>query len=72
LDHDYFWSVPLDAVYEVTARPGELTIGSLTDDLNLLASMTEEENRLNYGLVWVGDVFRALGAQAQEWTDPRS
>lgn len=66
LDHDYFWSVPFESVYNVAKAPPELTIGSLVDGAESLSWMVEDDSVLNYGLVWLGELLRAIGGQASE------
>lgn len=61
-EHDYFWSVPADAAYDMKARPAELTIGQLSESIeNLEATVGDPERVLAFGLVWLGDVLRAVG-----------
>ncbi|MFE4517883.1 hypothetical protein ACFRMQ_27255 [Kitasatospora sp. NPDC056783] len=62
LDKDYFWSVPPDERYDVTRKPGELTIGQLSESCRHLRDLLADEDRaLGYHLVWLADVLRAIG-----------
>lgn len=62
LDRDHFWSVPSEAAYDVYVRPDELTIGQLSESIDGLDAMVEDPERvLAFGLVWLGDVLRAVG-----------
>lgn len=61
-DKDYFWSIPAERLYDVYNKPSDFTIGQLTESLdNLERMIAEPEYALGYGLVWLGDIFRAVG-----------
>jgi hypothetical protein len=60
--HDYYWEVPAAARYDPSAEPEQLSIGQLSDDLNELRRMADNETEpLAYALVWLGSVFKAVG-----------
>jgi hypothetical protein len=62
VDHDYFWSVPPDELYDMGAPPSELTIGQLSECLDNLRGIAEDpEKAVAYGLVWAAEVLRAVG-----------
>lgn len=65
LDNDYFWSIPFDSVYDVDSPPADLTIGQVTEIVESLSSMVAGKDLVNHGLVWLGDLFRAVGGQAR-------
>lgn len=60
---DYYWSVPSGALFEVLGDPPELTIGQLIETIAHLREVrVDESNALGYHLVWLGDIFRAIGS----------
>jgi hypothetical protein len=62
LNWDYFWSVPPGTLYDVAGEPSELTVGQLSESLQHLRELVQDEDRaLSYHLVWLADVLRALG-----------
>ncbi|MFD4657140.1 hypothetical protein ACFWP2_16105 [Kitasatospora sp. NPDC058444] len=62
LDQDYFWSIPPNALYDVTREPDELTIGQLSESWQHLRDVLADPDRtLGYHLVWLADVLRAIG-----------
>ncbi|MEO6086701.1 MAG: hypothetical protein ABIQ18_26665 [Umezawaea sp.] len=62
VEHDYFWSVPLESAYDVDAEPADLTIGQVTESWEHVRTMLDDESRtVGYGLVWLADVLRAVG-----------
>ncbi|MET9612871.1 hypothetical protein [Kitasatospora indigofera] len=64
LEHDYFWSVPADALHDVTAGPGTLTIGQLSESWQHLQDLTADPDRaVAHQLVWLADILRAIGRQ---------
>lgn len=64
--HDYFWSVPSDALYDLTAPPKDLTIGQISDCLSNLEGFLEEpEAVMSYGFIWLAEVLRAVGHSAR-------
>jgi hypothetical protein len=63
-DVDYFWSVPPESLYDPDTTPGGLTMGQLSESWENLESIrTNPDGAINYGLVWLADVLRALGHQ---------
>ncbi|WP_145909024.1 hypothetical protein [Kitasatospora viridis] len=62
LDKDYFWSVPAAARYDVTAEPGELTIGQVSESWAHIKNLLADQDRaVGHHLVWLADVLRAIG-----------
>jgi len=62
LEHDYFWSVPGDELYDVPNEPSTLTIGQLSESWQHLEGLLTDEGRaVGYHLVWLADVIRAIG-----------
>lgn len=66
LEQDYFWSMASTDRYDVTTPPSDLAIGSLSDGVELVQSMVQSGAVLNYGLVWLGELLRAVGEQSGE------
>jgi hypothetical protein len=62
LAEDYFWSVPVDQIYNVEEEPTELTIGQLSESWGNVQELLENpENVTSYTLVWIADVIRSMG-----------
>ncbi|MFI5639509.1 hypothetical protein ACIA8H_19115 [Streptomyces goshikiensis] len=62
LEHDYFWSVPGDELYDVPNEPGTITIGQLSESWQHLEDLLANPNRVvGHHLVWLADVLRAIG-----------
>ena len=61
LTEDYFWAVPTDQRFRVDQKPGELTIGQLTECWSNVESMLADGSTIGYGLVWLGEVLKAIG-----------
>ncbi|WP_329400282.1 hypothetical protein [Streptomyces melanogenes] len=62
LEHDYFWSVPGDELYDVPNEPSTLTIGQLSESWQHLKGLLADEDRaVGYHLIWLADVIRAIG-----------
>ncbi|MFF0399749.1 hypothetical protein ACFYSJ_28900 [Streptomyces sp. NPDC005248] len=62
LEHDYFWSVPGDELYDVANEPRTITIGQLSESWQHLEDLLSDTNRaVDHHLVWLADVLRAIG-----------
>ncbi|GEB60186.1 hypothetical protein [Streptomyces gardneri] len=62
LEHDYFWSVPGDELYDVLNEPKTITIGQLSESWQHLEDLLADPNRaVGHHLVWLADVLRAIG-----------
>ncbi|MFI5828702.1 hypothetical protein ACIA6C_15880 [Streptomyces sp. NPDC051578] len=62
LEHDYFWSVPGDELYNVPNEPKSITIGQLSESWQHLEDLLADPNRaVGHHLVWLADVLRAIG-----------
>jgi hypothetical protein len=62
LTEDYFWSIPVDQIYNVEEEPTELTIGQLSESWGNVREILENpENVTSYTLVWIADVIRSMG-----------
>ncbi|MFE9566304.1 hypothetical protein ACFYM0_34950 [Streptomyces sp. NPDC006487] len=62
LEHDYFWSVPGDELYDVPNEPKTITIGQLSESWKHLEDLLADPNRaVGHHLVWLADVLRAIG-----------
>ncbi|MGX2993392.1 hypothetical protein JNUCC64_03710 [Streptomyces sp. JNUCC 64] len=62
LEHDYFWSVPGDELYDVLNEPRTITVGQLSESWQHLEGLlAEPEQAVGHHLVWLADVLRAIG-----------
>lgn len=64
LKNDYFWAVPDDQIYQVESAPHDLTIGQVTESWQWLLDLLKKNDQpIDYSLVWLSDVFKAIGLQ---------
>jgi hypothetical protein len=64
LPHDYYWSIPKEALYNPYSQPSELTLGQLSDDLEELKRIDNgKAEPLSFALVWLAAVIRAIGEE---------
>ncbi|MFI5831456.1 hypothetical protein ACIA6C_30095 [Streptomyces sp. NPDC051578] len=62
LEHDYFWSIPGDELYDVPNEPKTITIGQLSESWQHLEDLLADPNRaVGHHLVWLADVLHAIG-----------
>jgi hypothetical protein len=62
VEHDFYWSIPSQQLYNTEAEPSDLEVGQLVDDLEELRLVDRgEKEPIGYGLVWLGAVLRAVG-----------
>ncbi|QES46980.1 hypothetical protein DEJ50_03040 [Streptomyces venezuelae] len=62
LEHDYFWSIPGDELYDVPNEPRTITIGQLSESWQHLEDLLADPNRaVGHHLLWLADVLRAIG-----------
>ncbi|MFD0153005.1 hypothetical protein ACWGQ4_24525 [Streptomyces sp. NPDC055721] len=67
LEHDYFWSVPGDELYDVPNEPRTITIGQLSESWQHLEDLLIDPDRaVGHHLVWLADVLRAIGQGAAQ------
>lgn len=58
---DFFWSIPMNELYDDYHNPSELTIGQLSECLEHLEKMNEDPDRvISYGLVWLAEILLAV------------
>ncbi|MFQ6198070.1 hypothetical protein [Streptomyces sp. NPDC000405] len=61
LEHDYFWSVPGDELYDVLNEPRTTTIGQLSESWQHLENLlADPDQAVGYHLVWLADLLRAI------------
>lgn len=62
LERDYFWSIDPDVLYNVYEEPSSLAVGQLSESwYNIERLLDDNPGALNYHLVWLADIIRALG-----------
>jgi hypothetical protein len=62
LDKDYYWDIPLTQRYNPYQEPTEHTLGQLADDWSEIRNLAANNDRIiNYHLVWLSSVIRAIG-----------
>ena len=59
---DFYWDIPAKHRYEPYTEPGKPDMGQLSDDWTELTKIAEGKAKpVNYGLVWLGSIFRRIG-----------
>ncbi|MEU7888655.1 hypothetical protein AB0B54_24390 [Microbispora bryophytorum] len=61
ISNEYFWSVPSPEIYNAYEQPTGLTIGQISESWDNLQRMVEDDGVIGWGLVWLGDILRAIG-----------
>ncbi|GGO16513.1 hypothetical protein IEI92_28155 [Microbispora bryophytorum] len=61
ISNEYFWSVPSPEIYKAYEQPTGLTIGQISESWDNLQRMVEDDGVIDWGLVWLGEVLRAIG-----------
>ncbi|MEV4604942.1 MULTISPECIES: hypothetical protein [unclassified Amycolatopsis] len=65
IDPDYFWSIPLDSLYDPEVKPDDLTIGQLSESWQYLEEvLVDQDLAVPHHLVWLAEILRALGDPA--------
>ncbi|MCV2393899.1 hypothetical protein OEB99_06230 [Actinotalea sp. M2MS4P-6] len=59
---DYYWHLPVDAAYDMTKEPSELTVGQLSDDLEEVSVVSGQPETAWHDLAHAIGVLRALEA----------
>lgn len=62
VEEDYYWQVPESERYDPYKKPGELTLGQLSDDWSELRKLLDRD-RVPAGLdlIWLANILRRLG-----------
>jgi hypothetical protein len=61
-DKDHYWNIPPEQRFNPYSQPSEFTMGQLSECIDQLARIAEDpEAAVSYGLVWLGDVVKAIG-----------
>ena len=61
-DKDLYWSIPAEQRFNPYSEPSEFTIGQLSECIEELTRFAgNPEEAVSYGLVWLGEVIKAIG-----------
>lgn len=64
-DEDFCWDVPADKRYLPYDKPGDLTMGQLSDDWSEVTQILEDRRQpVAYALVWLAAILRRVGEKA--------
>ena len=59
---DYYWNIPRNQKYNPYEEPSNLDLGQLSDNWHELQEILElEREPIVYHLVWLSEIFRAIG-----------
>ncbi len=62
LDHDYYWSIPSNQLYDPASEPTNLEMGQLSEDLEQLRQIgSGQRPPVSYALVWLSSILRSIG-----------
>ncbi len=62
VDKGYYWAIPPDEKYDPSVEPPGHTLGDLDVDIeNLRSILLDGKDPIAYHLVWLGEVFAAVG-----------
>ena len=62
LERDYFWSIPIEQLYNPYSEPDTFTVGQLSESISNVSGIARSDAPVNsFALVWVADVLRAVG-----------
>jgi hypothetical protein len=61
-DKDLYWGIPVEARFNPYSEPSEFVIGQLSECIERLTLVAENpDEAISYGLVWLGEVMKAIG-----------
>ncbi|MEN8041094.1 MAG: hypothetical protein ABFR95_06280 [Actinomycetota bacterium] len=60
--YDYYWVVDESQRSVPHVDPTTFTLGQLSFDIDSLRTMREDGSTVSYGLVWLGEILRSIGA----------
>ena len=64
LEHDYYWSIPENELYDPKIEPQTMSIGQLSEDLAFLQSILQDcAEPTGYGFILLSSILRAVGGQ---------
>ena len=64
-DLDFYWNIQSSSLYNVYEDPENMTIGQLSDDLNELRKIINNETEpVGYALVWLSSLLRLIGEKS--------
>lgn len=62
IEDDFYWDVPTEARYQPYAKPEDLGVGQLSDDMEKLRAISAgDDSPVPLGLVWLAAVLRVAG-----------
>ena len=63
-DKDFYWVIPSEQLYNPYQEPTEHVLGQLDDDWKELQKIaTDPDSIINYHLVWLSAILRAIGEE---------
>jgi len=67
LQHDFYWSVPKNELYDPYSVPSSLTLGQLDSDVAELRAMLDGSKPIvSYGFIWLAALLHAIGEEVVE------
>ena len=61
LEKDYYWDVPAPEIYDPSAKPSELTVGQLSDDVKFAGLVKRGQGGdISYNLVHIAPLLRYI------------
>lgn len=67
LDHDYYWAIDFDELFNVYETPSDLTIGQLYDDWEQIERLSKDVKDITpFDLIWFASVCRYVGERLMQ------
>lgn len=64
LQHDFYWNIPKEKLYDTYDKPETFDMGQLEDDLNELIKIEGgQAEPIGYAFVWLASIYRAIGEE---------
>ncbi len=64
VDKDFYWNVQDDQLFSVYEKPGELTMGQLSEDWQQLQAIASgRKPPIGYGFAWLSSILRFISTK---------
>lgn len=63
LKNDYYWEIVSDELFNPYEEPTNITLGQLTDDLERMKKLLDNNNPVVYDLKLISIIFKALSIE---------
>ena len=63
VNHDFYWDISVNELYNPYEEPKNITLGQLSDDLNEIQRLTKSDDATPYDLKRLASIINALGVE---------